>query len=334
MSIFNFLSKNKDIEQVSPDELQSLVIYNTEYNLVILISFGYNHFYSIFEFLDAAHRAGLKTLISHYAKEIEDNNEEFKISIRNLIDNRYYILIAGEPDKYAKLYDYLSLSNEVLIQLTEDFYNNCDARKFTSILEYDNLVLSKDKFKYKTTVPKYDDRVIFENTIIRKQCLADDILLGILNKVGNLFDPIDIGRIVNIYYNMNHGTIIDYMTVEELAKKALKKSNDEIATDNDIYYYKLLQLACNHSIVRQIFNELGDPSPVPIEKLYVYVSPIFMREDLSNKDNMVNPDVTIDKLDEIFREKYDKFNTPTAEYADSYKGIDEYITSNSDDTLE
>ena len=73
MGLFSKIFNKK--ESIDNGKLMTKVVYNTRHNLVILVSYSSNYFYSIIEFLDAVNKSKVKSYISHSAKENEYTEE-------------------------------------------------------------------------------------------------------------------------------------------------------------------------------------------------------------------------------------------------------------------
>ena len=153
MGLFSKIFNKK--EYIDNSKLMTKVVYNTRYNLIILVSYSSNYFYSIIEFLDAVSKSKVKSYISHSAKEkeyTEEELQEFDKKKVKIVENRYYLLLSGAPEDYIGIYNNIdNLSNEVLGMISNDIYNHCSSAYFKYLIDF--CILDLGKFRFQNIVP-------------------------------------------------------------------------------------------------------------------------------------------------------------------------------------
>ncbi len=296
------------------DLLMSTVVYNTKENLIILLSFGSKHFYSVLEFLAAIHNTpnSVNCILSHTAieKELtEEENADFDKKPVKMIDNKYYLLISGHAKAYLNLFNYVDQSNTILEELVKDIYHYCDSAVFQPVI--DAGILQEFKFTYKRIKPNYDNHKAFDNSINMKIGRYDNVDI-IFSKLPNIYNRLDLCRIINIYYDNNKS-----ITAAELIKQAMEYDHDS-KTDNP-YFYALFRLMCKNDYLYT--SIIKNPC---IENLSAVTKPIYLRSDEDEEDELT-ADLPIEALDEIFQQEYDRFVNPTADAGVEYEDIDERL---------
>lgn len=317
MGLLDKLKKKNTVDNYD-DKLRSLVVYNTRYNLILLLSYGPDHFYDVLDFIGTINNMNeapvykLTVLLSNTAVEtpIEENEESFDKKTVKLINNKYYALISGTPEAYAKLYDYIDLSNEVLSEITKDIYNNCDSSKFKYLIDAN--VLTFGNFRYKNVMPKYDRRAHYNNTLNLNTNEYDDVAY-ILSKIPNTYSRLDLCKIIMVDYAQDPKNNYPMSAATVVYKALLYK-------DGDNGFFKVLfDLLCDN-----LFQNIVDnPS---LDTLAVMHTPIYLRED--ETEEALTADLPVDKLDEMFQQEYERFNDPTYGSGVEYEEIDERIEDN------
>lgn len=324
MSFFNRLFKKT--EEISTDKLQSRIIYNSQANFIILISYGAKDFYSVIEFTSALSELhdSVNVITSHTATEEEaiENENSFSKKAIKIINNRYYLLIGGSSEQYAKLFDTVPQSNTVLKCIIQDIYHNRDSAPFSSLIELG--ILDLNRFKYQNIVPNIYDR------LKEYSDYADNVFHGwyddfreIMSKLPSSFSAIDVARLIYIYAALPNTADLLTMRLPEFISDTLGEKNGSV----DMHYNVAIRdfFFNTYSI---LFHLCFFDSIIPyadLDILSVITVPVYMREEL-NEEDRINGDIPLDKMDELFQQDYDRFTQPTAEYTDGYEDIDEIAT--------
>ncbi len=319
--IINNLFKKENIDD---GKLMTKIIYNTRTNLMVLVSYSHDYFYSMIEFIQAVNQIPhMKIYLSHSAKEkeyTEDELKEFDKKKVDIIDNRYYALISGTPEDYCALYGKIyTLSNEILNMLTQDFYNNCSSTYFNEMINYG--ILDFGKFKYQNIVPhNYDKHISFKlNDSPRGEMFYADNIELILSRLPETFSAIDICPCIYIYLSGQDKNDLEFLcNIPKLISKASEVYNGAQQT-RETQYYEAIAKTTKNIIFKHIVPE---PS---IEVLSIVNAPLFLRENIEDE---INGNMSIEDMDEIFQQEYDRFNNITADNNIEYEDIDEQIGEN------
>lgn len=311
LSINTFINHFIRKENVDDGKLRSKVIYNTRYNLIILVSYSSKDFESVIEFLSAAEKANITSILSHSAKEKELSEEEmqdFDKKTVTIIDNRYYMLLSGMPENYASIMHYIDLDNDVLKILINDFYHYCSSTYFKTHVEYG--VIDANKFIFKNVAPTNYNKLVECGKDSRAQYYYDDLEL-ILNSLPESFLAMDLAKCINIYEKPFDDNILKrmYYDINTLVYKVSEGCGteyDQIIVKNMHKAFKLL---------------VPDPC---VETLSILNAPLYLRENLEDMYTAAKP---IEELDELFQQEYDRFTQITAGESE-YEDIDEHIGDN------
>ena len=305
-----FINKFIYKENIDDGKLRSKVIYSTRHNLIILISYGLKDFESVIEFLLAANKTTIISILSHSAKEKELSEEEIKDydkKVVTIINNRYYMLLSGTPEAYGEILYYINLDNSVLKLLLEDFYHHCSSTYFKTHIDYG--VLELNKFIYKNVAPSNYNRLIDIGNDGTTQYYHDDLSL-ILNSLPESFLAIDLAQCINIY--------------EKYGNEPIKKLYHGLNT----LIYKVFEgheTAYDKFIIKKMNSVFKLLVPEPsIETLSIINAPLYLRENL---EDMYSATKSIEELDELFQQDYDRFTQITAGESE-YEDIDEQIGDN------
>lgn len=309
-SLFNLLkgkfkANNENIAVEDDSKLYTEVIYNTLNNFIILISYSNDYFYQMIEFLDACNTAGLKfiTMQSSFDSDIEQEeseNEEKEFAIRpeKIQHQRQYVILSGAIYNYSGIYHCIdALSNDILLAVQDDLYNNCSSSYFATQIK--DGVLDINKFEYKKIAPQYDKQIRVNSKQFDKTFVFNDAA-KILSKIPSGFMEKDILQIIRC------------------------------CTDDDLTYngslLKLLQdqwnaNRCNAQFMSE-FSKMyssitGELNETKIKRL------LFTPKYLLQDDDMFIGDVDDERLDELFRQKYDRFTGLAASV--EYQDIDEVV---------
>lgn len=301
---------NKDKSNYNVD-LRSMVLYNTHDNLIILIQYGYNDFYNAIKFIDACYKAGLNIELSYHKATEEDNSKEIKPhSPEKVIQYTFYIIVYGSTDKYAKIFDYEVISNTILKSIINDIYNSCDSVLFENLISYG--VLSRNKFKYNGIRPQYDEYKTVSNPM-KKDPLQYDDIKTIISRIPVSFLDLDIFKMINIYDG--NRTITAYQLIDTLLNNPITSENDN-AYDYNIY--KILSKPLYGTVLSsEYYND--------INLMSIITSPVYLKQNLEDVDYM-SYDLSYDDLDQIFQQKYDRFNITTSDNMKFYKNLDENVS--------
>lgn len=292
-------------------ELRTMVVYNTYNNFIVLIQYGSNDFYNAIKFIDACHKAGLGVELSYHKNIDDDESKEIKPhEPQKVIQHTFYIIIYGSIDKYAKIFDYEVLSNTILKSVTNDIYNSCDAIIFDKLIEHD--ILSKSKFKYNGIKPPYDTCKSIMNPMKKDPILYDDIDT-IIERIPISFIDLDIFKIINIYDGSQ--VITAYQLVDTLL-------NNPVETENDNAYEYILYKTLSKPLYGAILSAEYYNN---INLMHVITAPVYLKQNLEDID-YISEDISYDALDQIFQEKYDRFNITTSDNMKYYMSLDENVS--------
>ena len=324
MKLFN--KKLKSIIQQNR-AIQTKTIYDTKFNVVILIQYYDSNLYSAMQFLNNANKAGLTTLIAHYAEtkeeDRESNNESGKIKINmpiEYINQKYYMLVSGTPKQYAELYKYLELSNSLLESVTLELYNNVSSTPFEEIINTG--VLREDNFKYCKCDAKYDNLYSISSKIKDSKIYYDDFSL-IMGRIPNIFESINVINIIHVYeteQNLNNGIYRTPIDIVREMEDASHHYDDHVGQET--YFL-------NHNLIKELsplYNIIAPEliSTDNIHTLYTLIAPIYMIEEYED-DVLLTGSVSPEKLDEIFQQEYNRFNNPTSDANIVYVNVDEEV---------
>ena len=311
MKVFSFLKdriNKKTQTDIQEDNVtKSTVIYNTGDNVIILVSFSTKDIDDVAEFVEACYNANLHTITERDSNLCYKEDTEVKelVAITHV---RHYIIIGGSPRSYGELYKYVSLSNTILECITEDIYNNCSSTYFKKSIE--DGVLDINKFVYNKIIPKYDEYVYSKD----KSVYCDDITY-ILSKIPKCYTTINLTKIVNIYIKSKDINGVYIYTIRNFIKvyNAYKKNGIKNIDYNETY----------EKIKHQLFHKIMAPKNDCLDD-YTFINlPIYMIEDY---DPEYVGDKSIEEMDEIFQQQYDRFVTPTIDNVPMYdESVDDII---------
>lgn len=297
-----FSKNNNNNESLDDGKLYSTVVYNTREHIIFLISYGADDFTSISEFIIGCYESGIRVILGHDAIEeatTPEDNDDFDIKPVVITHNRYYALISGKPTKFNNIFKVINLDNTILNAIIPDIYNYCTSPDFDDMIDYG--ILNEDDFKYKRIAAPYDERILINSFTVTGY--IDDIKL-ILSKCPVCFKAIDIAPIIYIYINSN------YTAVSLIAKVY---SGDKTAMD--------IFKAVKNSLYSYILKDCS------IENLEILIKPLFLRSEYDEFEDPIVADMRPDELDSLFQQQYDRFESPTADYAE-YESIDEVLKDN------
>lgn len=302
MGIFDKLkksiTKSSSTNMVEDDtKLWTNVIYNSMDDVIILISYSSDYFYQMIEFVNACRDSEIKVILTQtsYDEDItneseESNDKEFKpIKPERITHQRYYALIAGTPESYAEIYSHINtLSNDILLEVQNDIYNNFSSTYFDSLIE--NSVLNFYRFKYKKVLPPYNAEVTLVNGD-RIFTISDCSFIK--HNLPAIFHKIDI---ISIMY-LGGTTIGEY-------------------DGNDL---SVLVIALEPIIGKMSIEDFSR----------LYNTPKYMIED--DSDTYIG-DISDETLDDIFKQKYDRFNAISSNDIE-YEDIDEELSDEESENI-
>ena len=267
-------------------ELRTTVIYKTRRSMYLLIQYNESDFDDVLEFITSCGKSGILVVNQHVYEDIEDDDRatlKANTPLRR-INERYYTLINGTYNAYAKLYENINVANSILQSVTKDICNSCCSTYFNKLIE-DGIL--KD-FKHNGILPKYDDSVICK---MDNMTVTYDDVDKILNRLSSSYNALDIYDMITI----EHDTILK-----------LSHIISEYVTNNN---YQVLM-----TILRQNTNLLSYYSEdISKDGLKYLTYPMYNRDV-----NTVNGDKSIAEMDEIFQQDYDRFIQPTPEYMNKF----------------
>lgn len=292
--LFNKTKRNKSKES----QLYSDIIYNAEDNFLILFSFTDNFFNEATEFLSFCsfpHRYDsimVKYVHSAYNTHIR-NTDNGSLDMYT-INDRNYILIGGDDKEYSRLiYNSDNLANEFIQHI---LYN---ILKYRQMLKYENLidngVMNKKDFYYKTSNPPYSETLYCTNS----EVYTDDYSM-IMECLPDVFTSQDILKFIKCYglrrYPLNAYVILYNAFIKNISEFVF----------------------IVHGELQSMYNNL-------IKNKDTYkniVGPQYLVSD----DDVYPGSIDDESLDEIFREKYDRYLDVTNNNNIEYEDIDEVIS--------
>jgi len=320
---------NKKIKTILQQNraIQSKVIYNTKFNVIILVQYYDSNLYSAMQFLNNTNKVGLTTLIAHYAEtkeeDKESNNETGKIKINTpieYINHKYYMLVSGTPKQYAELYKYLELSNPLLESITLELYNNVSSTQFEEIINTG--VLREDEFKYCRCDAKYDSLRPISSKIKDSKIYYDDFTL-IMGRIPSIFESINVMNIIHVHdteQNLANGIYRNPVEIVREMEDASHHYDDHAGQET---------YCLNHNLIKELSPLYNSIAPElintnDIDTLYTLIAPIYMIEEYED-DVLLTGSVSPEKLDEIFQQEYDRFNNPASDANVIYVNVDEEV---------
>lgn len=299
MKIKNLFNKSKNkYEKSKESQLYSEVIYNAEENFLVLFSFTDNFFNEATEFLSFCsfpHRYDsimVKYVHSAYNDHIKNTDNGSPDTY--IVHDRNYILIGGNDEEYSRLiYNSDNLANEFVQQILFNI------SKYRQISKYENLInngaMDKKDFFYKSIDPIYDTVFYYMNS----EVYTDDYHV-IIERLPNAFTTQDILKFIKCYglraYPLNAYIILYNAFIKDISEFVF------------IVY----------GVLRPMYDAL-------IKNKDTYkniVGPQYLVAD----DDTYPGSIDDESLDEIFREKYDRYLNVTNDNNIEYEDIDEVIS--------
>ena len=305
--------------------IQSKIIYNTKYNIVILVQYRDPNLYSAMQFLNNANKSGLVTLIAHYAESKEEpretSNSTGKIKINTpieYINQKYYMLVSGTPSQYADIYNHLELSNPILESITLEIYNNVSSTPFKDLIT--NGVLNEDNFKYTSRDAVYDRISIVQSNIKDSKIYYDDFSL-IMGRTPSIFENINVINLIHVYQSEQDYINGTYVTPVEIVREMYKSMNHyDTSVGQESYFFNHDLIKTLEPLYNSIAPELIDISNM--QSLYTLIAPIYMVEAFED-DVLLTGTIPMEKLDDIFQQEYDRFTSPLEDVV--YVNVDEPV---------
>lgn len=306
MNKFLNIFKNKK-KKIKSDEVYCYtdIVWNTKYNIIILVSYTKEYFNQIIELLDACNKCNIRTLhmqSSYDEKSDKTDHHGYPIYIEH---PKHYLLLSGEPSEFSKIHTNIhNLGNVILSNINNDIVNNCNSNDFNNLI--DDGILSQSSFKYSDDI-KYTDSCIVAKSVTPCTILYDNIDI-ILSRLPKVFTSKNIINHINIRIEFSESNCIMYSIYEYI------KLGDKIENYNFINLFNLLS---------PLFNKIIPNAT--LDKMETLVLPLYMQSD----DDSIPGDIDDDSLDEIFRKKYERFNAINTESL-IYQDIDEVLIENNE----
>lgn len=297
MKFLKKLFKKKNNKKYSEDSfLRTDVIYNTERNIIILVSFTDDYISTVLEFVSSCTLSNIKTklLQTSYDEVLDELDEDGNEKIISHLKN--YLLIGGEPKNYYNIYNNISLSNELLHEVTMHLYN-CEQ----STIEERNILIKNNilnKSLFNASI-KYDEYKSLSAGIFY------DAAKTILNRLPDGFNTLDIIDFVNVFYYKK--IILEMNEKQNICVSYSFKEIPDVIVDLD-KYVKILDGIVEH------------PSVELLKKLSM---PLYMQEDLS--DEIISGSLSDQNLDELFLQKYETFRGIADEEVEYEELVDEIL---------
>lgn len=300
-NIFKRLAKKKSVVESDNSYCYSQIVWNTNDNLIILLSFSKDYFDQIIEIQDAVNHVGQglssKVVFSSYDEEVDITDENGKPAKDLIIHNKYYILIGGSPSAWEELYMNIhNLGNDALSRITDEITNNCNADNFKNLVE-DGILFNfakEDKFNY--NIPKQSKN---GSAYTDPEVLMKALPIGFTGR--------DVIKFILIF-SPNRASSYN----GSLAMLNVRHMPNSLFKSHDLY-----------PLFSALFNE---PT---VEKINMYLEPLYKQPD----DDTIPGDISDEKLDELFREYYDRFSA-IADDSIQYEDIDEVLSDDEVDMNE
>jgi len=270
-------------------------IWNTEDNLVMLISYTPDYFEDVIELQEAimgvhwCRNMRCKSLFSSYDEETDmkdDNGKPIWI-----IHKKYYLLIGGDLAGWKNMYNNIrNISNSILEKISLEIAEHCSNKQFESLID-DHII--RRRFKYNNIKPKFDVQVT------RLDYAYTDPLV-LMENLPKGFSIIDISNFI-IVENKNDVTSKPlYDLLKDCAESGYMPDK------YDIEYH----------IIEKMTDE-------PIDRIIdIILEPLYRQPSVDDDDFNVGkmPD---DKLDDIFKQQYERFSIADDDVI--YEDIDERL---------
>lgn len=263
----------------------SNIIWNTKNNLIILISFTENYFEQIIEIQDAINCTNLCSKIVYSSYDEKTDKKDEDGDDVWIIHKKYYLLIGGDTISWQELYMNIhDLGNEVLSKITDEILNNCNSAHFKKLLN--------DGILHGFTEHPNEDTPV--EAITGHTYTNPEVLIKYLP---NGFTGKDIIKFIKIY---DKNGVFRSTAYSEILN--INFSNYELA--NYEFYPLYAALFKNPTI----------------EGLKMVLEPLYKQPD----DDSIPGDVSDESLDEIFRERYERFSAISDDNI-HYEDIDEEL---------
>lgn len=302
MKIKDLFSKNrnKNINITNKEsQLYSDVIYNTKENFIILFSFTDNFFNEATEFLSFCNMpfsySDLKVKYVHSAyNDNIKNTDNGNLDIYTVHDRNYILIGGNDTDYYQLIYNSDNLANEFIQQILNNIYRY---RMYTNYVDLiDTGVMNKKDFYHKSSEPVYNEVTTYDDSEI---------------------------------YVDNYHTIMENLPDSFTSQDILKFINCYKVRACPLNAYTILYNAFIKNISDFTFMVFGSLQPMYndlIKNKGTYknvVGPQYLVTD----DDVYPGNIDDESLDEIFREKYDRYLDITNDNKVKYEDIDEIISS-------
>lgn len=290
--------------------IKSMVLYNTKNNFVILIEFYYDLLPDAIELINANAYVKLHQLrVMYSCLETEKVQEDLETKITAIIvQKRYYLLVSGNDTSYNNLFETIPMSNTFAAQIANELYQFRSSSYYPELIE--NKVLDKQKFKHQGIAPEYDERVEIDS-----YNQIDDID-KIMAKIPSSFSLYDVLKVITLtlYEDVNWVLFefIDFYKSPSAKLVRDKEHREKMFTP----------------FISSIAKVFGDK--VSLEEIVHNVTqPIYLRHE-TDVEFDYGPDKSIDEMDKLFAQEYDRYNPFEQDQNVIYKDIDEQVS----DTVE
>ena len=308
--LLKLFNANKPVKS-NESYINTEVIYSAEHNFIILVSFTKDYFSDAIEFLAACASSryygkfyepflNIKYVHSSYEEDTKMKDEDGRPII--IIHEKNYLLLGGSDVDYKLVYNVIdNLSNAILTVITKEIYAYRCSTKYKELIK--SFVLNGSNFKYKNVEPEYD--AIIPTKSNKKA--YDDVNL-IMSKLPKGFTGQNLLKFIytynisndesGIYVNYTLHTAFDYLRGYYIDN--MLNYINEIEEFGDMYN----GLIKNNS--EEVYRN--------------FVGPQYLVMD----DEAMPGSISDENLDEIFRERYEKF-TGIASDNIEYEDIDEVV---------
>lgn len=308
---FLSLFKRRNKSTVEESFVKSEVIYNRFDSFYILISFSKDKLNEAVEFMSDIAKVSsnvddMYAVYRHSSYEEETDRKDDKgYSIINVYD-RHYIFMGGTDISFRNLIKRSdNLANEIMVSIMADIANNRPSEEYKDLIN-DNIFASE--FVYDT--PKRSSiKFDIENNVIHmpNNEIFYDNISAIKSKLPKCFTMQCIIGVVMATNSNNYRVTIK----QELSMMRQMIVEDNLCTIEDFL--------SSWSVLLDIIIPVRTPEDI-ITRIEVLTGPQYMMPDQDDEDGVSDAEI-----DEIFKEKYEKF-VGVADDNIEYEDIDEELS--------
>lgn len=208
---------------------------------------------------------------------------------------RYYIITAGRDDEYTSLFTGCwNTVNTILSTIGREIRQHRATSSYKELIT--DYIFSENDFKYNNLKPEYDDRIVLG------RCRCDNAEV-IRSKLPSTVNGRDMLEIIRCYVEYEYYTLLDVIHQH-------LRNFDAVYRDLE----PAIKVCIKNTTENVLMNIAGAKYKIM-------------------DDEVLPGDVSDESLDEIFRQRYDRFNAITPDSDVEYESIDEIIAYGEDDNI-